>query len=229
MLDLAQLEQIAGHHFKDKQLLRCALTHSSVHNKDNDCNYERLEFFGDRVLGLVIAEMLFHRFPNASVRELCLRYNSLVNAKICARIAKECGLVEYIFLGSEMRSLDERRLLNIYADIIESFIAVLYIEGGIKAARQFINRFWQKEIENFSQLQQDPKTQLQEWSQGKTGQVPHYSVVARKGPDHAPHFTVKLELAGEDHVLGQGNSKREAECDAAKKFLQRLNFLPTQL
>ncbi|WP_375701454.1 ribonuclease III, partial [Bartonella sp. AA81SXKL] len=176
-----------GHYFKDKKKLKKALTHSSVQGSEQG-NYERLEFLGDRVLGLLIAEMLYQLFPQASEGELSVRLNSLVNAQTCADIALEMELPVMIHVGFEMKNLKGRRLTNMYADVIEALIAVIYLDGGLESVRPFIQRYWQSRAKQMDAGRRDAKTQLQEWAHVQGGVQPHYRVVKRSGPDHDPVF-----------------------------------------
>ncbi|BBL53572.1 ribonuclease 3 [Bartonella quintana] len=215
-----QLERLTEHHFKDEERLRKALTHSSVQDSEQG-NYERLEFLGDRVLGLLIAEMLYKLFPQASEGELSVRLNGLVNAQTCADIALEMGLPDMIHVGFEMRNLKGRRLTNMHADVIEALIAVMYLDGGLKSVRPFIRRYWQSRAKQMDAGRRDAKTELQEWAHVQGGVQPHYRVVKRSGPDHDPVFMVEVSILGFAPEIGQGNSKRCAERMAAEKVLRR--------
>lgn len=218
--DLQRLEAITGHHFKNEERLKRALTHSSAQNAIGG-NYERLEFLGDRVLGLLIAEMLCRFFPNASEGELSVRLNNLVNAEACAEIAHEIGLPDFIEVGRDMKYLDESRLNNVYADVTEALIASIYLDGGLDAARSFINRYWEKRTQNSENMRRDAKTELQEWAHQQNGAQPVYRVVKRKGPDHEPSFVVDVRISGFQPSIGEGRSKRLAERAAAETMLIR--------
>ncbi|EJF81931.1 ribonuclease III [Bartonella doshiae] len=214
------LEKLTGHRFKDEEKLKRALTHSSVQDSEWG-NYERLEFLGDRVLGLLIAEMLYQFFPQASEGELSVRLNGLVNAQTCADIALELGLSDMIHVGFEMRSLKGRRLTNMYADVIEALIAVMYLDGGLQSVRPFIQRYWQSRAQQMDAGRRDAKTELQEWAHIQGGLQPDYRVVKRSGPDHDPIFIVEVSVSGFAPEIGQGSSKRCAERMAAEKILRR--------
>ncbi|WP_074380851.1 ribonuclease III [Bartonella doshiae] len=214
------LEKLTGHRFKDEETLKRALTHSSVQDSEWG-NYERLEFLGDRVLGLLIAEMLYQFFPQASEGELSVRLNGLVNAQTCADIALELGLSDMIHVGFEMRSLKGRRLTNMYADVIEALIAVMYLDGGLQSVRPFIQRYWQSRAQQMDAGRRDAKTELQEWAHIQGGLQPDYRVVKRSGPDHEPIFMVEVSVSGFAPEIGQGSSKRCAERMAAEKILRR--------
>jgi len=214
------LEKVTGHQFKDQDLLEVALTHSSAQNIGIG-DYERLEFLGDRVLGLVIAEMLFHLFPTAKEGELAIRLNTLVDTETCAQIAEKIGLPDLIRVGADMKWLGRRRLSNVYADVVEALIAVLYTDGGLAASYPFIHRYWSERIHRPEGQLRDAKTELQEWAHRQGSVQPVYRVLTRVGPDHAPIFEVELQIPGFSLVNGKGESKRQAEQAAAKEMLYR--------
>ncbi|AGF74317.1 ribonuclease III [Bartonella australis AUST/NH1] len=215
-----RLKKLTGHSFKDEDELKRALTHSSVQELGRG-NYERLEFLGDRVLGLLIAEMLYQFFPQASEGELSVRLNGLVNAQTCADIALEMGLPDMIHVGFEMKNLEGRRLANMHADVVEALIAVMYLDGGLESVRPFIQRYWRDRAKKMDAGRRDAKTELQEWAHTQDSAQPHYRVVKRCGPDHDPVFVVELSISGFAPEIGRGNSKRHAERVAAEKVLRR--------
>ncbi|GAA5093863.1 ribonuclease III [Bartonella acomydis] len=215
-----QLEKLTGHRFKDEERLKRALTHSSVQDSEQG-NYERLEFLGDRVLGLLIAEMLYQFFPQASEGELSVRLNGLVNAHTCADVAREMGLPNMIHVGFEMRNFERRRLINMHADVVEALIAVVYLEGGLESVRPFIQRYWQSRAKQMDAGRRDAKTELQEWAHMQGNVQPHYRIIKRSGPDHDPIFMVEVSIVGFAPEIGQGSSKRNAERMAAEKVLRR--------
>lgn len=219
-ISVKQLEKATGHRFKNKAALERALTHASVQD-GNRGNYERLEFLGDRVLGLVIAEMLGQFFPDATEGELSVRLNALVNAEVCAQVAEEIGLPGIIHMGAEMKSLEGRRLVNIYADVVEALIAVIYLDGGLEAVRRFIHRYWDERAHSSEGQRRDAKTELQEWAHRQDGAQPLYRVLKRKGPDHDPVFEVEVRVSGFAPARGKGQSKRQAERAAAEDMLCR--------
>ncbi|RWD66028.1 ribonuclease III [Mesorhizobium sp.] len=211
-----------GHAFADRQRLQRALTHASARSTHAGVDYERFEFLGDRVLGLVVADMLLAAFPDAAEGELSLRLNALVNAEALSDIAEEIGLPELIRAGSDVRNLDGRKRTNLRADALESLIAVLYLDGGLEAARAFIHRYWQPRSQAIGAARRDAKTELQEWAhQAAAGAVPAYRVDGREGPDHDPLFTVSVKVGSFDPATGSGRSKREAEQAAAATLLLR--------
>jgi len=218
--DIALLEQALGHAFKTPNNLIRALTHASAVAKTGE-HYERLEFLGDRVLGLCVAEMLYAAFPNASEGELSVRLNAKVSGSTCAEIADELGLHRFIHAGADVASLTGKRMRSVRADVVESLIAAIYLDGGLGAARAFVERMWQTRLHGVGAATQDSKTALQEWAHQATGATPHYRLVSRTGPDHAPTFVVAVELQGKDGEQGAGRSKREAEQVAAEAVLVR--------
>jgi ribonuclease III len=215
-----RLEKVIGHAFSDKQWLDRALTHAST-GSAKVANYERLEFLGDRVLGLCVAEMLFTTFRNATEGELSVRLNQLVSADSCAGIADELGLHEFIRTGADVKKLTGKRMLNVRADVVESLIAALYLDGGLEAARGFILRNWHDRATRADAAKRDAKTELQEWSHARFGTTPLYTVDDRSGPDHDPRFTVTVSIKGVAPETGVERSKRAAEQVAATKMLER--------
>ncbi|WP_192181267.1 ribonuclease III [Mesorhizobium amorphae] len=216
------LMQRTGHAFADRQRLQRALTHASARSTHAGVDYERFEFLGDRVLGLVVADMLLAAFPDAAEGELSLRLNALVNAEALSEIAEEIGLPELIRAGSDVRGLDGRKRVNLRADALESLIAVLYLDGGLEAARAFIHKFWQPRSLAIGAARRDAKTELQEWAhQAAAGAMPAYRIDGREGPDHDPLFTVSVKVGQFAPAIGSGRSKREAEQAAAAALLMR--------
>ena len=214
------LREPTGHLFRDHTRLRRALTHASARG-GTGADYERLEFLGDRVLGLVIADLVFNAFPAAPEGELSLRLNALVNAETLSEIAEEIGLPQLIHAGSEIRSLEGRKRVNLRADALESLIAALYLEGGLETARRFILRYWEPRSRASGAARRDPKTELQEWAHQAAGVAPVYTLEGREGPDHDPLFTVSVRVGHYGPGSGIGRSKREAEQAAATAVLLR--------
>lgn len=216
------VEAITGVAFSNLELLRRALTHASAKGGEGEGgNYQRLEFLGDRVLGLVVAQMVFEANDSASEGELSLRLNALVNAETLAEIADEIGVAELIVAGSELRTLTGRKRVNLRADVMEALIAAVYLEGGLEPARRFILRYWEGRSKAPTAARRDPKTELQEWAHQVTKSSPLYVVEKREGPDHDPVFEVSVRIAGIDPASGTGRSKREAEQAAATAILLR--------
>jgi ribonuclease-3 len=219
--DLAAFQTRLGHQFKDPALLIRAVTHSSmvsVHWDDN----QRLEFLGDRVLGLVMAESLLNADAAAPEGLLAPRYNALVRREACADVAREVDLGAVLKLGrSEMKS-GGRRKEALLADAMEAVIAAVYLDTGFDAARALIQRLWGKRIEDVAEDARDAKTALQEWAQAKGDLPPDYIEVARSGPDHAPVFTIAATLQSGESAQATAGSKRQAEQAAAAALLERV-------
>lgn len=211
-----------GHKFRDPALLSRALTHASANSESSN---ERLEFLGDRVLGLVIAEKLHVLYPHDSEGALALKLNALVRKEACAAAAEGAGLSDHLILANSETASGGRKKAVILAGACEAVIAALYLDGGMGAARGFIERYWRDAFANLSEDMRDAKTTLQEWAQAKKGgSAPVYRTARRDGPDHAPRFEVEVSVIDEEPALGQGSSKREAEQAAAKAMLQRLGL-----
>lgn len=210
-----------GHRFRDPELLVRALTHASISGPTRPDN-QRLEFLGDRVLGLVIAEALLEADGEAAEGQLAPRFNALVRKETCAEIAREIGLGEVLKLGrSEMKS-GGRRKQALLGDAMEAVIAAVYADAGFAAAREVILRHWSDRIDTVEEDARDPKTSLQEWAQAQGHPPPVYSEIAREGPDHAPVFTIEARLETGDTAEATAASKRAAEQSAARALLERL-------
>lgn len=214
------LEALVGYVFENKERLDRAITHSSA-RVSRGGNYERLEFLGDRVLGLCIAELLFTTYRAAGEGELSVRLNQLVSADTCADVADQMELHRYIRTGTDLKKITGERMKNVRADVVESLIAAIYLDGGLEAARGFILRQWTERATRPEPMRRDAKTELQEWSHQKFGFAPTYRVENRSGPDHAPQFTVVVEIAGIPSETGIDRSKRAAEQVAARRMLER--------
>lgn len=214
------LEERIGYQFSEFSNLERALTHASVRkNSDDNFHYERLEFLGDRVLGLCIAELLFKEFPKAVEGELSLRLNALVNGKTLAQISDRLQLHEFIRTGGDLKQITGKRMQSVRADVLEALIASIYLDGGLSAAAAFIQRFWKERIYDVNTARRDSKTALQEWAHAQGMGTPRYVETARTGPDHDPEFTVSVKIGDELEGSGIGRSKRNAEQAAAAKFL----------
>lgn len=216
------LEERLGYKFNAYENLERALTHSSVRKKNDDSfHYQRLEFLGDRVLGLCIAHMLHFKFPIADEGELSLRLNSLVCGRTLAEIADEFSLHEFVRTGGDLKHITGKRLQSIRADVLEALIASIYLDGGLQAAQDFIERFWSERIDDNSTAKRDSKTALQEWAHAINLSTPKYKETERTGPDHDPEFTVVVKVSERIACTGSGRSKRIAEQQAAQKMLIR--------
>lgn len=216
------LEARLGHRFSDRSLLERALSHPSALERGSVAlNNQRFEFLGDRVLGFVIAEWLVRQFPAAEEGELAVRYNALVRKEACAAAAERIDLGRHLVLGPGEERAGGREKAAILADACEAVIAALYLDGGLDAARRFIEAEWSHLVLEPTRLRSDAKTALQEWTQGQGRGIPAYKEVGREGPDHAPVFTVRVEIAGAAPTSGSGSSKRQAEQAAAQTMLIR--------
>ncbi|MBV7520085.1 MULTISPECIES: ribonuclease III [Sinorhizobium/Ensifer group] len=218
--DRAKLETVIGYQFAEKERLDRALTHSSARSAKGS-NYQRLEFLGDRVLGLCIAELLFQTFRDANEGELSVRLNQLVSAESCAMVADDLELHQFIRTGSDVKKITGKAMMNVRADVVESLIAAIYLDGGLEAARGFVLRHWKDRAVRADGARRDAKTELQEWAHAKFGIAPTYRTDDRSGPDHDPRFTVTVEIAGVAPETGIDRSKRGAEQVAAMKLLER--------
>lgn len=218
----ADLERALGHRFKRSDLLVRALTHASVRSsRSARPDNERLEFLGDRVLGLVIAELLLDAEPGATEGELARRFNSLVKGQTCAAVARQLGLGRYLVLSGSEADSGGREKTTILADAMEALLGAVFLDGGFEKARSVIRALWAAEVAGLPAIPVDAKSVLQEWAQGKGLDLPKYVVVSRSGPDHAPHFLAEVHIAGRKPSRGEGASKREAEQAAADAMLAR--------
>jgi len=218
---LAPLEARLGHRFADPLLLDLALSHASIGASSN----ERLEFLGDRVLGLIIAEKLFAERPLEDEGALAVRFNALVRRETCAKAARLAGLAPYIVMAGSESESGGRDKPAILAGACEAVIAALYLDGGLAAAKNFILQYWADELGNADSDLRDAKTTLQEWAQSgalPAKPQPKYRLKQRVGPDHAPLFTVEVELPGQAAESGEGPTKRDAEQAAARRMLIKL-------
>lgn len=223
--NFSDAEARLGHVFSDKRLLERALTHASLGSSDSN---ERLEFLGDRVLGLVVAAKLFALYPSDSEGALALKFNALVRKEACAAAAEAAGLAGHLILAHSEASSGGRRKAVILAGACEAVIAALYIDGGMMAAQTFIDRYWEGAYAALGEDMRDPKTALQEWAQTRgTRTTPSYRVVKREGPDHAPRFVVEVSVGRELPETGEGGSKREAEQSAARAMMKRVGLAAT--
>lgn len=208
-----------GYAFRDVRLLETALTHSSAAKAK--ANNERLEFLGDRVLGLVVADMLFARFPDAPEGEIAPRFNALVDARTCSEVGLELDLEHDIRADAALKARSRGSGGNYLADAVEALIAAIYIDGGLDAARRFILRCWEPRIDTVVAKPPNPKSELQEWIARTSDARPEYVIDRREGPDHQPVFTVSVRVAGFEPSTGTGGSRRAAEEAAAAALLVR--------
>src|SRR5689334_22713492 len=227
--DRTALEDRIGYKFADKDLLERALTHiSALSGGNRAASYQRLEFLGDHVLGLVISDMLYRAFPKADEGELSRRLADLVRKETCTEIARSIDLGAAIRVGSSEQNAGARTRPAILADVCEAVIGAVYLDGGYKAAEQLVERLWEVRLRATAQPLRDPKTVLQEWAQARGLPTPAYREVARSGPDHNPEFRVAVQLPAFAPAEGLGRSKRAAEQAAAAAMLAREGVEPAR-
>lgn len=207
-----------GYEPVDVKLFELAFTHSSV-GRDS---YERLEFLGDRVLGMVIARALYERYPKEPEGSLSRRYNGLVDRETCAENGREIGVPALIRLGKQAREDGATQSDNVVGDVVEALIGALFIDGGFEAAERFILSLWEPDLASQRRAPQHPKSALQELAAAKGCKPPAYEVVARTGAHHAPKFTIRVSVAKLGEATAEGSSKQEAETAAAAALLSQL-------
>jgi len=217
-----ELEARIGHSFADKTLLDSALTHiSALSGKSRAGSYQRLEFLGDHVLGLIVSDMLYRAFPDADEGELSRRLADLVRREACAEVARTIDLGAAIKLGPSEANAGGRRRLAILADVCEALIGAVFIDGGYSAATAMIEKLWSERMLTPARPLRDPKTVLQEWAQARGLPTPLYREIERTGPHHDPEFRVSVALPDLGPAEGVGRSKRAAEQAAAAALLVR--------
>lgn len=194
-----------------------------THGSHGGATYERLEFLGDRVLGLIIADWLCERFPADVEGQLSRRFNALVSGETCAEIARDIGVAPWLRLGKQARDDGASDSNNVLGDVVEALIAALYTEQGIEAARKFIRRHWAGLIDGQRAAPRHPKSALQEWAAANGRKPPLYEIIERSGPQHAPKFKVKVSMGSAGEAEGTGTSKQEAETAAADALLGMLS------
>jgi ribonuclease-3 len=229
---IEELAQTIGYEFTCPDLLVEALTHPSAPSSSRRGRggrraagwrtYERLEFLGDRVLGLVIADLLWRQFPAEPEGGLSRRYHYLVRLATLARVATAIGLDRHLVLAPSEAAAGADRNPSILSDVCEAVIAAIYIDGGFPAAFAFVEHWWKPLIAEVGDPPLDPKTALQEWAQARGLALPAYALIETSGPHHAPRFTVEARLAGWDGAVASASSKRGAETRAAAALLDRL-------
>jgi ribonuclease III len=200
----------------DNELYVRALTHGSTGKPD----YQRLEFLGDRILGLVISDMLYHRYSDEAEGRLSHRLNALVSGSTCAVIAREIGLPPHIRLGKQARDDGAQQSDNVLGDVMEAIIGAAYLDHGLEAARSLIERLWGPLIETANGAPKHPKSELQEWCAANGRKVPDYAITKKEGPPHAMRFEITVTVKGFDPVSASANSKQAAETAAALAFLE---------
>ena len=217
------LASALGHHFARPELLEQALTHPSAAGKTT---YERLEFLGDRVLGLVVADMVYRGYPAEPEGALARRFAALVRKEALARIAEAIGLSAHLRVSRGEAEQGGLASSNLLADACEAVIAALFLDGGFEAARLFVERWWRPLLAEQTVPPQDMKTALQEWAQGRGLPLPVYRLVGQEGPPHDPVFDIEVSLPGREPARGRGRSRRAAEAAAAELLLVRVKEAP---
>jgi len=216
-----ELEIILDYNFKNPDLLKQSLIHKSF---DNINNNEKLEFLGDRVLGLIISKKLIEIYPEEREGIIDKKFANLVNKKICSSIANKLNIKKFMFLGPSHKSL-QRSADKIMGDCLEALIGAIYLDGGIKFAEKFILNFWKQYLENSILPLIDSKTQLQEYSLKKFKELPKYTFYKKTGPQHQPIFKTDVQIPNSKKAIGTGSSKKNAQQDAANKLLRSLKIL----
>ena len=219
--DLARwIETALGYRPADPALFRRALTHGS----HGPLNYERLEFLGDRVLGLSMASWLFRRFPDEPEGRLSMRFNALVSRETCAEVGRAIGVAPQLILGKQARDDVAEDVVASLCAVVEALIGALFEEGGLSAAESFIHRAWADKVEELAAAPRHPKSALQEWAAAHGCRPPVYTLDGRHGPHHAPRFTVSVAVGGKrgGSAAAEGTSKQEAETAAAQLLLEQL-------
>ena len=217
-----EISKLLDYQFKNNRLLEEALTHASA-RKSSKVNNERLEFLGDRVLGLVIAEELLRKNPNSTEGEIATYYNSLVKKETCAFIAKEIGLENLLTLGKSVKRTNDRQKDKILGNAIEALIGAIFLDAGFEISKQLVLKVWRKQIDIVRDIEAHAKTALQEFLQSKGQEPPTYKQISRTGPDHDPDFCVEVVLGSGLNAIGSGSTKRMAETKAAELILKKIS------
>ena len=218
--EINELEKILNYNFIDKNLLHRALTHKSFNNTKNN---EKLEFLGDRVLGLVISKKLLDKYPREKEGIIDKKFANLVNKKTCVSIAKKLNLKKFLYLGSSNKNL-ERSADKIVSDSLEAIVGAIYLDGGLRPSEKFILRFWESYIDKSVVTLIDSKTKLQEYSLKKFKRLPKYTFFKSSGPQHKPLFKTEVEIPQSKKIIGVGSSKKNAQQNAASKLIKILNI-----
>ena len=216
-----EISRLLNYQFKNNRLLEEALTHSSA-SKSSKANNERLEFLGDRVLGLVIAEELLRLNPHSTEGQIATYYNFLVKKETCALLPKEIGLESLLTLGRSVTRTTARQKDKLLGNAIEALIGAIFLDGGFKVSRELVLQVWKKQIEIVREIEAHAKTALQELLQARGQEPPIYKQVSRTGPDHDPSFYVKVLLKSGLSAVGTGSTKRMAETAAAEQILEKI-------
>jgi ribonuclease-3 len=227
--DLDGLEDVLGHRFANRDLLKAALRHSSVaagSGRVRGDNFERFEFLGDRVLGLIVADLLLARFPREAEGDIARRHAALVSRRTLAEIAAEIDLGRHLRLTRGEDESGGRRKPSVLADALEAVIGALYRDAGLDAASRFVGQLFEARLNGAGKPPRDPKTTLQEWAQARGLPLPVYRTVKVEGPAHLPSFQIEVKVEGFDPVVAGGSSKRNAERAAATALIEALPKQP---
>ena len=216
-----ELEIILDYNFKNSDLLKTSLIHKSFDNLNNN---EKLEFLGDRVLGLIISKKLIEIYPEEKEGIIDKKFANLVNKKTCSNIANKLDIKRFMLLGPSHKSL-QRSADKIMGDCLEAIIGAIYLDGGIKSAENFVLNFWKQYLENSILPLIDAKTQLQEYSLKKFKELPKYTFYKKTGPQHKPMFKTDVQIPNSKKTIGTGTSKKNAQQNAANKLLRSLKIL----
>ena len=217
---IKEFETVIDYNFKNKDLLHQALTHKSFNNIENN---EKLEFLGDRVLGLIISKKLLDKFPNEKEGTIDKKFANLVNKKTCIKIAKKLNIKQFIYLGATHKNL-ERSVDKIISDCLEALVGAIYLDGGLKSSEKFIYNFWDSYLDKSVVTLIDSKTKLQEYSLKKFKKLPKYTFFKKSGPQHNPIFKTEVEIPESKKIIGVGSSKKNAQQNAAEKLIKILNI-----
>ena len=218
---IKELQIILNYYFKDLGLLKQSLIHKSFDNQNNN---EKLEFLGDRVLGLIISKKLLEIYPDEKEGIIDKKFANLVNKKTCSIIARKINIKRFMFLGSSYKFL-ERSDDKIISDCLEALVGAIYLDGGLKSVEKFILNFWKENLQNSSLPLIDSKTKLQEYSLKKFKELPKYTFYKKTGPQHKPIFKTDVQIPNSKKFIGTGTSKKNAQQDAASKLLIELKIL----
>ena len=225
--NIEKIQQILKYKFKDINNLEKCLIHPSVYlhkkelNSNNALHFERLEFLGDRVLGLVVASLLYNKFKSYNEGDLTKKFSYLVQRDFLFKIAIEIHLYDYLIFNNQKANNIKNK--SILADSLESIIGSVFVDGGFENAYKFVKKLWSPYLDNLKFEENDPKTKLQEISQRKSKKLPIYKLIKKIGPSHSPTFTISLKVLNFNSIQSEGNSIREAEKRAAKKILKIIN------
>jgi len=218
MTELSELQSLIGYKFKNSKLLIRSLTHSSF-NEKNVQNYEKLEFLGDRVLGLIISKKIYTNFTDDTEGELAKKLSFLVCKRTLKKVADELNLQEYINVSKEISGSS---IESIKANSLEALIGAIFLDSNFETTEKVVNKLWKKQIKEIDLSCHDPKSNLQEWCLRMNNKLPEYSLIRKDGPDHKPEFTISVQFDKNLQAEGKGRNKQDAEINAARKLLEKI-------